>query len=84
MEIAANRSFSVAVDCHPQQPASVGIIISLVRQVWGFICPFWIPQMFGNLGYGGSAGLMSGLIVVVSILPVLIVQWSRSRKVLEN
>lgn len=28
--------------------------------------------MFGKLGYGGSAGVMAGLIVVVSISPVAV------------
>jgi hypothetical protein len=37
--------------------------------------PFWFPDMFTNLGLRGSAGLMVGIIVVVSILPTVFIQW---------
>lgn len=30
-----------AVDCNHDQAASVGVYITLVRQTWGFIGPFW-------------------------------------------
>ena len=30
-----------AVDCDHDQSASIGVFIPFVRQVWGFIGPFW-------------------------------------------
>ena len=30
-----------AVDCYREEAASVGVFITLVRQIWGFIGPFW-------------------------------------------
>lgn len=30
-----------AVDCYRQDAASVGVFITFVRQIWGFIGPFW-------------------------------------------
>lgn len=30
-----------AVDCYPQEAASVGVFITFVRQIWGFLGPFW-------------------------------------------
>lgn len=30
-----------AVDCYPDDAASVGVFITFVRQIWGFIGPFW-------------------------------------------
>ena len=30
-----------AVDSHPQESASIGVFITFVRQIWGFIGPFW-------------------------------------------
>lgn len=30
-----------AVDCYPEQAGSVGVFITFVRQIWGFIGPFW-------------------------------------------
>jgi len=63
-----------AVDCHHEHAASIGVFINLVRSTWGFIGPFWFPDMFTSLGLAGSAGLMVGLIVVFSILPVIFIQ----------
>lgn len=30
-----------AVDCYPEEAASVGVFITFVRQIWGFLGPFW-------------------------------------------
>lgn len=30
-----------AVDCYPEDSGSVGVFITFVRQMWGFIGPFW-------------------------------------------
>lgn len=30
-----------AVDCHREDAASIGVFITFVRQIWGFIGPFW-------------------------------------------
>lgn len=30
-----------AVDCHQEESASIGVFITFVRQMWGFIGPFW-------------------------------------------
>jgi hypothetical protein len=64
-----------AVDCHHEHAASIGVFINLVRSTWGFIGPFWFPDMFTSLGLRGSAGLMVGIIIVVAILPTIYVQW---------
>lgn len=64
-----------AIDCHHEHSASIGVFIGLVRQLWGFIGPFWFPDMFTTLGLRGSAGLVVGIVVVVSILPIALLQW---------
>lgn len=30
-----------AVDCFPEEAASVGVFITFIRQIWGFLGPFW-------------------------------------------
>ena len=30
-----------AIDCYPKEAASVGVFITFVRQIWGFLGPFW-------------------------------------------
>ncbi|RDW69933.1 hypothetical protein BP5796_08330 [Coleophoma crateriformis] len=63
-----------AVDCHHEHAASIGVFINLVRSTWGFIGPFWFPDMFTSLGLSGSAGLMVGIIIAVSVLPTIYIQ----------
>lgn len=35
-----------AVDCNTSEAASVGVLITFVRQIWGFIGPFWYVLPF--------------------------------------
>ncbi|KAA8571080.1 hypothetical protein EYC84_000435 [Monilinia fructicola] len=63
-----------AVDSHLEESASIGVFVTLVRQLWGFVGPFWFPSMFTNLGLSTSAAVVAGLVIGVSILPTLIVQ----------
>ena len=58
--------------------ADVGVFISLVRQIWAFIGPFWFPSMFASVGIAGSAGVMCGITVAAAVLPVVACQvWGR-------
>lgn len=40
-QIITTVLITYAVDCHPQESASIGVFITFVRQMWGFIGPFW-------------------------------------------
>ncbi|KAK7995335.1 hypothetical protein PG990_014108 [Apiospora arundinis] len=64
-----------AVDCHIEHSASIGVFVNVVRSTWGFIGPFWFPDMFETLGDAGSAGLMVGLIFAVACIPIAFLQW---------
>ncbi|OKL55821.1 hypothetical protein UA08_08814 [Talaromyces atroroseus] len=74
-QIVTTVNITYAVDCYRVEAASVGVFITFVRQTWGFIGPFWFPQMFENVGYNGSAGIGVGLIVAISVIPTVIIQW---------
>ncbi|PQE24621.1 mfs multidrug transporter protein [Rutstroemia sp. NJR-2017a WRK4] len=63
-----------AVDSHTEESASIGVFITFVRQVWGFIGPFWFPDMFTSVGVAASAGIAAACLVGVSIIPTMIVQ----------
>ncbi|KAL5336247.1 major facilitator superfamily domain-containing protein [Aspergillus crustosus] len=63
-----------AVDCHPEDASSVGVCITFVRQIWGFLGPFWFPGMFENVGIAASAGVCVALMVGVSVLPTIFLQ----------
>lgn len=82
-QIITTVAVTYAVDCHHEHAASIGVFVNLVRSTWGFIGPFWFPDMLSSLGLGGSAGLMCGLVVVVSILPIMFIQW-RGRSLREK
>lgn len=40
-QIVTTVLVTYAVDCYRDEAASVGVFITLVRQTWGFIGPFW-------------------------------------------
>lgn len=74
-QIVTTVLITYAVDCYREEAASVGVFITFVRQTWGFIGPFWFPQAIEHLGFAGAAGLLVGLMVAVSILPTMLLQW---------
>ncbi|KAJ5605404.1 hypothetical protein N7510_008185 [Penicillium lagena] len=74
-QIVTTINITYAVDCYREDAASVGVFITFVRQLWGFIGPFWFPQMFKNCGWAGGAGIAVALMVGVSIVPTMLVQW---------
>lgn len=48
-QIVTTVLITYAVDCHSDQAASIGVYVTLVRQCWGFIGPFWwvlLPPFF--------------------------------------
>lgn len=40
-QIVTTVMVTYAVDCYREEAASVGVFITFVRQIWGFIGPFW-------------------------------------------
>lgn len=40
-QIVTTVLITYAVDCYPGEAASVGVFITFVRQIWGFLGPFW-------------------------------------------
>lgn len=40
-QIVTTVMITYAVDCYPAESAGVGVFITFVRQIWGFIGPFW-------------------------------------------
>ncbi|KAF7947875.1 hypothetical protein EAE96_008952 [Botrytis aclada] len=83
-QIVTTVLITYAVDSHIEESASIGVFITFVRQIWGFIGPFWFPSMFTNLGLSKSAAVAAALLIGVSIIPTSIVQlmgkrWRPSR-----
>jgi len=74
-QIVTTVLITYAVDSYPEEAGSIGVFITLVRQLWGFLGPFWFPSMFENVGIGNSAGVVVALIVGVSLVPVMFAHW---------
>ncbi|RDW90602.1 putative MFS transporter [Aspergillus mulundensis] len=68
-----------AVDSYPQDSGSVGVFVTFVRQIWGFIGPFWFPDMFSNVGVAASSGVAGGLMFVFSFLLIIPVHVAGSK-----
>ncbi|KAJ5542232.1 Major facilitator superfamily domain general substrate transporter [Penicillium sp. DV-2018c] len=64
-----------AVDCFPRESGNIGVFVTFVRQIWGFLGPFWFNAMFETAGIGPSAGIMSAMVVVASVLPTILLHW---------
>ncbi|KAF2715290.1 MFS general substrate transporter [Pleomassaria siparia CBS 279.74] len=74
-QVVTTVLITYAVDCYPDEAASIGVFITFVRQIWGFIGPFWFPPMFENVGIANSAGIACALIFCCSLLPTMLLQF---------
>ncbi|KAJ5489533.1 hypothetical protein N7539_004423 [Penicillium diatomitis] len=74
-QIVTTVNITYAVDCYRADAASVGVFITFVRQMWGFIGPFWFPQMFETVGWAGGAGVAAAMMVVISVIPTIMLQF---------
>ncbi|PYH93841.1 MFS general substrate transporter [Aspergillus ellipticus CBS 707.79] len=74
-QIVTTVNVTYAVDCYRKDAVSIGVFVTFVRQIWGFIGPFWFPQMLSSVGYNGGVGLVLALIVGVSVIPMLLLHW---------
>jgi hypothetical protein len=78
-QVITTTLIAYAVDCHRDRAMDIGVLINLIRQVWGFVGPFYMPLMFESLGFSGSAGLMVGIVVLFALLPILGLHWFASK-----
>ncbi|EMC94446.1 hypothetical protein BAUCODRAFT_35666 [Baudoinia panamericana UAMH 10762] len=78
-QIVTTVLVTYAVDCHIEHAASIGVFVNVVRSTWGFIGPFWFPDMLASVRGSGSGGIMAGLIFVVSWIPTMVIQWRGQR-----
>ncbi|KAJ5933639.1 hypothetical protein N7454_005968 [Penicillium verhagenii] len=69
-----------AVESKWERAAEVGVFINALRQVYGFLGPFYLPHMFSSLGFGGAAGVMVAIIAGCSLCPIIAVQVTATRR----
>lgn len=49
-QIVTTVLVTYSIDCLPQEAASVGVFITFVRQIWGFLGPFWYDLLLEQFG----------------------------------
>ncbi|GJN72158.1 hypothetical protein PLICBS_006230 [Purpureocillium lilacinum] len=64
-QVVTTVMITYAVDCLPHDGAAVGTFVIFVRHIWGFIGPFWFPQMINALGFARSTAVPIAMIVGV-------------------
>ncbi|KAJ5167707.1 uncharacterized protein N7482_003301 [Penicillium canariense] len=74
-QLVTTVMITYAIDCYPQEAASVGVFITFVRQIWGFIGPFWFSPMFENVGIAPSSGIGCAMLFAVSVVPTILLHW---------
>ncbi|KAJ5790872.1 uncharacterized protein N7518_007883 [Penicillium psychrosexuale] len=74
-QLVTTVMITYAIDCFPQEAGNIGVFITFVRQIWGFLGPFWFAPMFETVGIAPSAGIGSALVVCVSVIPTIFLQW---------
>ncbi|KAJ5628763.1 hypothetical protein N7490_010991 [Penicillium lividum] len=68
-----------AVESKWERAAEVGVFINACRQIYGFLGPFYFPDMFAALGLGGAAGVMVAIIAGCSLCPMIAVHIAATR-----
>ncbi|CAG8122059.1 unnamed protein product [Penicillium olsonii] len=68
-----------AVESNKERASQVGVFVNVCRQIYGFLGPFYFPDMFTALGLGGAAGVMVAIIGGCALLPIIAVQFVSTR-----
>ncbi|KAJ5657810.1 uncharacterized protein N7484_001459 [Penicillium longicatenatum] len=68
-----------AVESKSKRAAEVGVFVNVFRQIYGFLGPFYFPDMFSALGLGGAAGVMVAIIAGCSLCPIIAIQFVATR-----
>ncbi|KJK63750.1 Major Facilitator Superfamily protein [Aspergillus parasiticus SU-1] len=77
-QIVMTILISFSVDSHPEPATDVGICLSVYRQLYGFVLPFYLPAMFKALDFAKAAGVMCVLIVVAALIPIIAIHVAAS------
>lgn len=77
-QIVSTTLITYCIDIVPHQATGVVLFIGFIRQVFGFIGPFYFPPMFESLGFDGAFGLLGG-ISLFCMFPMVIIHILGSR-----
>lgn len=68
-----------AIDTSPSQASDISLFVTLVRQVLGFVGPFYFPPMLENLvlEIQGTYCVLAGIVVVFAVAPTIYLHMNR-------
>ncbi|RAK86341.1 MFS multidrug transporter [Aspergillus costaricaensis CBS 115574] len=78
-QIITTILISFAIDSYKEASTSIGVCINVFRHVYGFIGPFYFPDMFETLGLGGAAGVMCAIIGVCALPSIIAIHFVATR-----
>ncbi|KAL3470283.1 major facilitator superfamily domain-containing protein [Aspergillus californicus] len=73
-QIVTTVNITYTIECYPTDAAAVGVFVNFVTQTWGFIGPFWFPELLEKVGLSASSGIIIALLVGVSVARTICVQ----------
>ncbi|KZP19621.1 MFS general substrate transporter [Athelia psychrophila] len=64
-----------AIESSGSEAAQASAFISLLRQVYAFTVPFYLPDAIASIGIAGTSGLCAGLIGLGMLMPMACMVW---------
>lgn len=77
-QLVTTVMITYAVDCFPQEAASIGVFVTFVRQIWGFLGPFWYVFLsaISRISANGLGSLPCSRVSALPPVQVLDRHWS--------
>lgn len=80
MQILTSPLIAFSMDTNPIQASQIALFMTFVRQLLGFLGPFYFPRMFTDLGFTKAYGIMAALMVAFGWIPVASMHLFESRR----
>lgn len=79
LQIITTILVTYAIDSNPANASNIALFITVIRQVFGFVGPFYFPVMLENpdLGIKSTYGILAALVAAFGLIPVALLHLSR-------
>ncbi|EIW84531.1 MFS general substrate transporter [Coniophora puteana RWD-64-598 SS2] len=74
-QFANTMCVTYALESYRAETADVSVFISFVRQVYGFIAPFYLSVAYTDLGDQRASGLFAGIVAVGMFFSLSLIVW---------
>lgn len=75
LQMVSSISIAFAIDTNPRLASDISLFVTLVRQVLGFVGPFYFPPMIDNprLGIRGCYGILASIVFALGFIPTILI-----------